>query len=128
MRGHSQLSRLWLAIGGLSGAMAVGFGAYAAHGLADNPQATLWVEKACRYQMYHALALVLVSILQRDGGRLTALAGGLFVAGTLFFCGALYALALTSLSVAWVAPYGGSSFILGWLALVLAALRRRGGI
>ncbi|MDR3441368.1 DUF423 domain-containing protein [Telmatospirillum sp.] len=102
--------------------MAVGFGAYAAHGFPDAPEAAQWVDKASRYQMYHALALLALAGLQRGDGRLACLAGILFVAGTLLFCGALYGLALTSLPVAWVAPFGGSAFILGWLALAAAAI------
>ena len=51
-----------------------------------------------------------------------ALAGWLFVAGTMLFSGSLYALALTGRR-RWgmVAPLGGTCFILGWASLVLAA-------
>jgi uncharacterized membrane protein YgdD (TMEM256/DUF423 family) len=116
------LARLWLALGGLSGALAVGFGAYAAHGFPEAPQAATWVEKASSYQMYHALALLALAGLQTAGGRLTIVAGLLFVSGTALFSGSLYALAVFQLPVAWMAPIGGTSFILGWLVLALSAL------
>ncbi len=115
-------ARVWLLLGGLSGALAVAFGAYAAHGFPDAPQAAQWVEKASRYQMYHALALLALAGLQKDGGRLAVLAGLLFTLGTVLFCGTLYALALAGLPIAWLAPFGGTSFILGWLLLGLSAL------
>lgn len=117
-----KLVRLWLLLAGISGALAVGFGAYAAHGLADAPQAAAWVDKASRYQIYHALALLAVAQWQRNGGLLPAIAGLLFTAGTVLFCGALYALALMDLPVGRIAPFGGTSFILGWLVLGLGAL------
>jgi uncharacterized membrane protein YgdD (TMEM256/DUF423 family) len=111
-----------LFLAGISGAMAVGFGAYGAHALAGEPTAAQWVEKASRYQMYHAVALLVVSRMQREGGRLVCLAGLLFAVGSLFFCGALYGLALASLPLNALAPVGGCSFILGWLALAAAAV------
>jgi uncharacterized membrane protein YgdD (TMEM256/DUF423 family) len=111
-----------LFLAGISGAMAVGFGAYGAHALAGEPTAAQWVEKASRYQMYHAVALLAVSLMQREGGRLVCLAGLLFAFGSLFFCGALYGLALLSLPLNALAPVGGCCFILGWLALAAAAL------
>ncbi|HXP95460.1 MAG TPA: DUF423 domain-containing protein [Telmatospirillum sp.] len=119
------VARLWLLLGGLSGALAVGFGTYAAHGFPDAPQAALWVEKASRYQMYHALALLALAGLQKDGGRLIFVAGLLFVVGTVLFCGTLYVLAIAALPIAWLAPYGGTSLILGWLVLGVAALFKR---
>lgn len=116
---------LWQLLGGVSGAMAVGFSAYAAHGLKDLAQAQEWVEKASRFQMYHALALFAVAAL--PAGRLSALAGIFFTLGIVLFCGALYGLALADLPLGRVAPWGGSSFILGWLALAASALLHRKG-
>ncbi len=103
--------------------MAVGFGSYAAHGLADAPQAQEWVEKASRYQMYHALALLALASLPDRARRLQLLAGVFFVAGIVLFCGALYGLALADLPLRGVAPWGGTAFILGWLVLAIAAVR-----
>lgn len=128
MIGRTRLSRLWLFLGGMSGALAVAFGAYAAHGFPDAPQAAEWVDKASRYQMYHALALLALAGLQGQGGRLVVLAGALFTLGSVVFCGTLYLLALTGLPVAWAAPIGGTSFILGWLVLGLSALFGRTSI
>ncbi len=115
--------RVWLAVAGLSGAVAVGFGAYAAHGLEGTPVVQEWLEKASRYQMYHALALLAVARLQRPHGRFAWLAGCLFTIGTLLFSGGLYVMALLAWPVTPVVPFGGVSFILGWLALTLSALR-----
>src|SRR6185312_14937133 len=51
-------------------------------------------------------------------------AGWLFLAGMILFCGGLYLLALTDAHIfAYLVPFGGLSFIAGWIALALAALK-----
>jgi uncharacterized membrane protein YgdD (TMEM256/DUF423 family) len=117
--------RLWLILAGLNGVAAVGFGAYAAHGLPDAPGAARFVDTASRYQIYHALALLAVACLPRPGGRFVALAGGLFAAGCVLFSGSLYVMALTGLPSVRLVPLGGLAFVLGWFCIVLAAVTDR---
>ncbi|MBP2306726.1 DUF423 domain-containing protein [Azospirillum melinis] len=127
------IDRIWIVFAALNGAVAVGTGAYASHALAAQPQAQEWVRIAGQYQMAHALALVLlVALSGRIGGGRTGslalrIAGWLFVAGILLFCGTLYALATVGpLPVPMTAPAGGWCLMLGWVALAAAALRTRG--
>lgn len=122
------IDRIWIVFAAINGAMAVGTGAYASHALAAQPQAQEWFRIAGQYQMAHALALVLLVALNgRIGGAVLRVAGWLFVAGILLFCGTLYALGTVGpLPVPMTAPAGGWSFMLGWLALAVAALRARG--
>ena len=50
----------WIVVGALSGAIAVGLGAFGAHGLAerlDTRQLEVW-RTAVHYQMFHAVALL----------------------------------------------------------------------
>jgi uncharacterized membrane protein YgdD (TMEM256/DUF423 family) len=56
---------IWVAIGAVSGALAVGFGAFGAHALRQHltPENLAVFETAARYQMYHALALIAVGLL-----------------------------------------------------------------
>ncbi|MBP2314074.1 DUF423 domain-containing protein [Azospirillum soli] len=121
------VDRIWTAFAALNGAVAVGAGAYASHGLAGDPRAQELFHLAGQYQMWHALALVaLVVLVRRAGGTARVavrLAGWLFVAGILLFSGTLYALATTGpLPVGMTAPLGGSAFMLGWVVLAMAAL------
>lgn len=119
---------LWLCIAGLYGASAVALGAYAAHGMAEQPAAILeLMEKATRYQMFHAVALVAVAAASfiPQASRWFSVAGGLFSIGTVFFCGALYAIALGGWAAGPLAPYGGMSLIGGWLAVAIAGWRTR---
>lgn len=127
------IDRIWIVFAALNGAMAVGTGAYASHALAAQPQAQEWFRIAGQYQMAHALALVLLVALGgrigegRTGWLALRVAGWLFVAGILLFCGTLYALGTVGpLPVPMTAPAGGWSFMLGWLALAVAALRAGG--
>jgi uncharacterized membrane protein YgdD (TMEM256/DUF423 family) len=78
-----------------------------------------------QYHFWHALALVLVGLLalQRPSPALTVSGIG-FAVGVLLFSGSLYVLALSGVR-AWgaVTPIGGALFLVGWAALVYAALR-----
>ena len=112
--------RLAVALAALLAAGAVAMGAFAAHGLAADRRAADLVETAARLQMWHALALLALAAL-----RLAAPLAQLFwLAGTVLFCGALYALGLGAPGwIAMAAPLGGAAFIAGWLALAGAAWR-----
>jgi len=126
----------WVVLAALSGAISVITGAFAAHGLDPHTEAGLkareWVQTGSQYEVVHALAMIGVAALSRIGpgssrlgDRLALAALWLFLIGSVFFPGALYALALGG--PRWfgaVAPLGGLAFILGWLSLAGAALRK----
>ncbi|WP_448204315.1 DUF423 domain-containing protein [Azospirillum sp. sgz302134] len=125
--GMGLVDRIWMAFAALNGAVAVGAGAYASHGLAGDPRAQELFRLAGQYQMWHALALVaLVAFARRAGGPARValrLAGWLFVAGIVLFSGTLYALAtIGPLPVRATAPMGGTAFMLGWVMVAGAAL------
>jgi uncharacterized membrane protein YgdD (TMEM256/DUF423 family) len=120
--------RTWLVLAGLSGAAAVAMGAVGAHALAGDAIAAGLVDKAARYQLIHALALFGVALWsERHGGWPVVVAGGLFVLGTGLFCGSLYALAFHLISSTPLAPVGGSSFILGWVAVAIGGFASKSG-
>jgi uncharacterized membrane protein YgdD (TMEM256/DUF423 family) len=125
------MDRLLFAAGALSAAIAVGTGAFAAHGLKARlaPEALAVFETGARYQMYAALGLLAASwAAARWIGAASSWGGWLLLAGTVLFSGSLYALALTG--VRWlgaVTPLGGVAFIAGWLLLAAAALRAPSG-
>ena len=81
-------------------------------------------DTAARNQMTHAIALVLVGLMVRAGGPsiCTWIAGAAFLVGIVLFCGWLYANALWgNVSLPLLAPLGGISFVVGWIALAVAA-------
>jgi uncharacterized membrane protein YgdD (TMEM256/DUF423 family) len=82
-------------------------------------------EVAVRYQMYHALALVLVGILAaRAGNRWLTASGSLLVAGIVLFSGGIYAWLLTDIKpFVHVVPIGGMAWIVAWILLAIGAAR-----
>lgn len=118
-----------LAIGALSAFVAVGLGAFGAHGLQTMvTEAQLGTYRtAVEYQFYHALALVLVAIVNFQFPHASALkwAGLLFLAGMVLFSGSLYLLIFSGAKIfAVLTPLGGLSFLAGWLSLTYAALKQ----
>jgi len=123
--------RFCIVAGCLLGGLAVAAGAFGAHGLKATltaaGQAENW-ETACRYGMYHALALVaagLVAAAVPQAAGLANTAGICFLLGTLIFSGCLAALALSGVKILGaIVPIGGVLLIAGWLVLAAAALRQ----
>jgi uncharacterized membrane protein YgdD (TMEM256/DUF423 family) len=120
--------KLWLVTGAVFGAMSIACGAFGAHRLKQSlsaEQLAIW-ETAARYQMYQALALLVVGILSIRGCRPPIHCGGATMAvGSLIFSGCLYALALGG--PRWlgaVVPFGGALMIVGWLCLAIAVFRQ----
>ena len=120
------MDRTFLLAGAVSGLIAVGFGAFGAHGLRGRltPDMLAVFETGVRYHMYHALALLLTAALMpRVPGKAIAAAGWLFVAGIVLFSGSLYLLAVTGVTILGaVTPFGGVAFLAGWAALAIASL------
>jgi uncharacterized membrane protein YgdD (TMEM256/DUF423 family) len=124
-------SRLCIVAGCLLGGLAVAAGAFGAHGLkatlAATGQAENW-ETACRYCVYHALALVatgLVAGMPGPSSGAVSAAAACFLAGTLIFSGCLGALALSGWKILGaIVPIGGVLLIAGWLLLAVAAARK----
>lgn len=93
--------------------LAVGLGAFGAHALKSRlePDMLAVFETGVKYQVYHALALLLLAALRGPNK-----AAWCFTAGIIVFSGSLYILALTGVRK-WgaVTPIGGLLFLAGWL-------------
>lgn len=78
---------------------------------------------ASRYLFYHALAICLVGLLPFAIGRGRAhIAGFLFLLGIVLFSGCLFAYTITDHKwLLQLVPFGGGSFLLGWLGFIIAA-------
>jgi uncharacterized membrane protein YgdD (TMEM256/DUF423 family) len=117
----------WFAVGAFAAAIGVTLGAFGAHALKSRVTEDLLAvfETGVRYQMYHALALLAVAwAATRWPGPWINASGWLFTLGILIFCGSLYLMTFTG--VRWlgaITPIGGVCFILGWIAMAVAALR-----
>jgi len=120
------MARGMLAAGALAMALAVALGAVAAHASkgAANPDAARLLQTAVTYHLVHGLALVIEGALARAGTtRWLAAAFALHVCGIVLFCGSLWVLAFTQVSLGPAAPTGGLALIAGWAALAVHAFR-----
>ena len=121
------MDRLFLGLGALLAALAVAAGAFGAHALRGrlDPDLLIVFETAARYQMYHALGLVVAAwAAARWPAGAASLAGGCFVLGIVLFSGSLYLLATTG--ARWlgaITPFGGLAFLVGWVVLAWTAWR-----
>ena len=124
-----------VALGAVLGGVAVAVGAFGAHGLQGrvSPEMLNVFEVGVRYQMYHALALVLLGLFAGRGPSPAPIevppgvgpAAWLFLVGIVLFSGSLYALVLTG--TRWlgaITPLGGVAFLAGWAMFARAALLR----
>ena len=121
MLGRGMTKETEVRIASLSGALAVGLGAFGAHGLEEtltrHGTTDTW-ETAVFYHFVHTLVLLWISGRRR-------LVGGprwCFMAGIVIFSGTLYLLSLTG--VKWlgaITPIGGTALIAGWVWLLVRA-------
>lgn len=121
------MTQIFLSVAAILGGLSVAAGAFASHALRERiSERSLEIfDVGARYQMYHALALLLVAILisRTPAPPTTLLASGwLFIIGVAIFSGSLYALSLTGIKILGaITPLGGVAFLLGWGALAVAA-------
>ncbi len=127
------MHKSFVCIAAILGGITVALGAFGSHGLKDKVnEYTLGIfEKAVKYQFYHVLALLAAGILFQQFGNVWMMwSGRLFIAGTILFCGSLYALtyflAMNNDSMKWlgaVTPFGGLCFIAGWVCMAVAVVK-----
>jgi uncharacterized membrane protein YgdD (TMEM256/DUF423 family) len=118
---------VFIALGALMAALSVISSAYATHGNSLNGTSPLMVQASLQLMQFHSIGLILVGILgqSRPSEKRLQIAGVLFLLGCLLF-------SINILVRAWhdvqtfraLVPWGGTSFILGWLAFALAYVRK----
>lgn len=123
---HIKNAHTYRLLAALLALSAVLLGAFGAHALKDtltaNDSTAIW-ETAVRYQMWHALALLLLSLISEQQ-QIPRITGICFIVGTLLFSGSLYGLALDG--PRWlgpITPLGGLCLIIGWGLLAYSSMR-----
>jgi uncharacterized membrane protein YgdD (TMEM256/DUF423 family) len=124
------MGKILLATAAMLLLVATALGAYASHGLEGvlEPRALASLKTAVEYHFYHGLGLLAAGILadRYPESKLFFVAGLLFLSGIVLFCGSIYVTSFGGpAAVGRAAPVGGICFMLGWLALAVAAIRRR---
>ena len=112
---------LIIAIGAFNAFLAIGTGAFAAHGLKDllSVDYLNTFKTAADYQLIHGIGLVIIGILSKSNPNRYNFAAATFMfIGIILFCGSLYLLTLTNTK--WfriITPFGGLFFLASWLTL-----------
>ena len=120
---------------GLSfGLTAVLLGAFAAHGLKQyiTDVSLQTFETGVRYQMYHALFLLLIGIAPflSIGAKKRILL--LVICGLFLFSGSIYMLATNAITsfdfkiIGFITPIGGGLLIIAWLYVLLQVIKTKG--
>lgn len=121
------MQELVLIMGGVYGALAVIFGAFGAHGLKkylDTEQLKSF-ETGVKYQMYHALLLILTGVIFPFNGFSQNLMGWFLITGIFLFSFSIYGLVISSAKdlkmtfLGPVTPLGGLLLVMGWILFTI---------
>ena len=123
------MNKQLLIAGSIFGFLAVLIGAFGAHGLEKHldAESITTFETGVKYQMYHALLLLIASSLPMSI-KIKKRLFFLIVIGVLFFSGSIYGLATNELTgfdfkkIALITPLGGTLLITAWGMLVYTFL------
>jgi uncharacterized membrane protein YgdD (TMEM256/DUF423 family) len=120
------MQKLFLIIGSIAMAFAVGLGAFGAHGLKEilTDEMLDIFETGVKYHFYHAIGLLVIALVAQliPNSSLLQWSGWLMLAGIIIFSGSLYVLSISG--IRWmgaITPIGGLCFILAWILLALAS-------
>ncbi len=116
-------TKLWIIIAGISGFTAVALGAFGAHGLKDilSPNMLEIYKTGILYQLIHSVVLLALAL---SGNKKFFTSQMFFLSGIILFSFSLYLYAITgSIAFAYITPFGGLSFLIGWLLLIIIGIR-----
>lgn len=126
------MKQLVLIIGSLYGALSVILGAFGAHALKKvlTLQQLESFEVGVKYQMYHAIVLLIIGFYFSFDSKLQSSMGWSFIIGTFLFSGSIYLLSTASLYgssmkfLGPVTPLGGLLMIIGWILLLVNVVKQ----
>lgn len=108
--------------------LAVGLGAFGAHGLQPKLTTRMFeiYQTGVQYHMIHAIAILIIAIVADRLGDPSILswAGWSMLLGIIFFSGSLYILSISGVKILGaITPIGGVLFMLGWILLAIGTFR-----
>jgi uncharacterized membrane protein YgdD (TMEM256/DUF423 family) len=119
-----------LLFGALCAFTGVAFGAFGTHGLKAiiSPEMLVVYQTGVTYQMWHALGLITIALLQQSSpaAKLLIWASNLMFIGILLFSGSLYALAILDIkALGIITPFGGVCFLIAWVLVAVYAVKKK---
>ena len=116
-----------ISLGSFNAALAIAFGAFAAHGLKSHidERSIEIFNTAADFHFWHAIGLIIIGIIAKNMSKTNfASVVWLMTLGILLFSGSLYILSVTG--IRWlgaITPFGGTSFMIAWLLLAWKCLK-----
>ena len=122
-----------ISTGAVLGMIAIILGAFGAHALKKvlSMEELSTFETGVRYQMYHALFLICIGIINELSQKAKKIIYNLVLFGVLLFSGSIYVLATNSLTsfdfkvIGFITPIGGLLLILAWGVLLFHTLMKK---
>ncbi|WP_395050886.1 DUF423 domain-containing protein [Flavobacterium sp.] len=122
-----------ISTGAIFGMLAIILGAFGAHALKKvlSIEELSAFETGVKYQMYHALFLVLIGTINELSQKAKKTIYYLVVVGVIFFSGSIYLLATNNLTsfdfkvIGFITPVGGLLLIVAWGVLFMNFLKKK---
>lgn len=117
--------KFWIIISALSGFIAVAVGAFGAHGLREKltPEMLEIYKTGVLYQFIHTIVLLILSLTNFIRSKVASI---FFLAGIVVFSFSLYIYSTSGIKFfAMITPIGGVCFLVGWLWLIVEAIRMK---
>ena len=118
-----------LSLSAFLGFLAIVLGAFGAHTLKEKLGVDAFnsYETGVRYMVYHVFALLFINTYSGFTNKTKNWISYLFFIGILFFSGSIFLITAGGISaknIRFITPLGGFLFILGWLTMVFAFLKK----
>ena len=115
--------KFWIIISAVSGFTAVAIGAFGAHGLREKLSTEMLevYKTGVLYQFIHTIVLLILSLTNFIKTKIASI---FFLTGIIFFSFSLYLYSTSGIKFfAMITPVGGVCFLIGWLLLIVEAIR-----
>jgi len=120
----NNLTKKFTFYGAIMMAIAIGLGAFGAHGLKKIVSSEMLVifNTGVEYHFYHALGLFCVAFVAYfSQTNQVKIAGYLMIVGTFIFSGSLYIMTITGIKwLGAITPIGGTAYIIAWIMLAIS--------
>lgn len=115
--------KFWIIISAVSGFTAVAIGAFGAHGLREKLSTEMLevYKTGVLYQFIHTIVLLILSLTNFIKTKIASI---FFLTGIILFSFSLYLYSTSGIKFfAMITPVGGVCFLIGWLLLIVEAIR-----
>ncbi len=118
-------SKKWIFIAGLFGFTGVALGAFGAHIISGKIPENLY-DAYKTGVLYHLINTVILAVIGFSGRKEFYLSAIFFSAGIILFSFSLYIYAVSDNTLfAMVTPFGGVSFLIGWVILIWKSISKK---